>query len=191
MQRVALRLGLADAAIRRQVGTGTPAKEKPTAPGAIGDRPGRALLGSQDKTAMLLCRMALAKPEVLKWLRTVERPDLLKDLPGTELLGMVWQGRFDPHDATSMSSYLATLDRDAESALTQVLAGAEAKGGVEDAQQALASLELLRMQTEIQRLQTQLKSHGLPADAAMQMQLKVISLQKEYLDRIRPETDSA
>jgi hypothetical protein len=47
------------------------------------------------------------------------------------------------------------------------------------------------MQTEIQRLQTQLKSHGLPADAAMQMQLKVISLQKEYLDRIRPETDSA
>jgi DNA primase len=191
MQRVALRLGLADAAIRRQVGTGTPAKEKPTAPGATGDRPGRALLGSQDKTAMLLCRMALAKPEVLKWLRTVERPDLLKDLPGTELLGMVWQGRFDPHDATSMSSYLATLDRDAESALTQVLAGAEAKGGVEDAQQALASLELLRMQTEIQRLQTQLKSHGLPADAAMQMQLKVISLQKEYLDRIRPETDSA
>ena len=62
---------------------------------------------------------------------------------------------------------------------------------MEDAQQALASLELLRMQTEIQRLQTQLKSHGLPADAAMQMQLKVISLQKEYLDRIRPETDSA
>jgi DNA primase len=191
MQRVALRLGLADAAIRRQVGAGTQVKEKPSAPGAVGDRPGRNLLGSQDKTALLLCRMALNKPDVLKWLRTVDRPDLLSGLPGTELLGLVWQGRFDPLDATSMSSFLATLDRDAESALTQVLAGAEPKGGLEDAQQALASLELLRMQTEIQQLQTQLKTHGLTADRAMEMQRRVISLQKEYLDRIRPEPDSA
>ena len=190
IQRVAVRLGLAEETYRRQVMRGF----NPQSKSAIGAKPkasdGHQLLVSQDKTAMLLCRLALSDAEVLQWLRDTGSADLVDDLPGTELLSTVWRSSFDPHQETALGAFLARLDPVEESAFAELMAQPAPPGGIEDARHALAALETTRLHNLIQRAQTQLKQPGLNPEAEGRLHEQIVAWRKEYLDRRKRSPDN-
>jgi DNA primase len=193
IQRVALRLGIPEEDIRRLVGKGqTFGKSKPAElPDAEAAKSeGMQLLKKQDRTAMMLCQVALAKGEVLEWLRGTGKAQLLEDVPGTELLSLVWQGRFNPADGASLAAFMAGLERAEQQALVRLQTQPQPPGGVEEAKQALEALELGRLQHLIRSAQTQMKQPGISAERAAALQGQIVALHKEYLDRRAGKPDT-
>lgn len=181
IQRVAIRLGIPEATMRKLIA-------KPPLGGAgrrnaetSSERPGQKLFAGQDKTAGLLCQMALADPEVLKWLRESGREQVLRDLPGAELLGLVWRGQFDPAEPSALNAFLAGLDPEEEAALSLVLHQPKPPGGLEDAKHALGALEVARTRMLKQRLETQLKQPGLSREDAEEIQREIMELHRELI----------
>lgn len=181
ISRVANSLGISEGVMRKLVTRAS--KTRPARNGdeakAPNEKPGEKLLASQDPTALMLCRLALANPEALQWLRTEGEQNVLHDLAGTELLSRVWLGDFDPSNPDAIQSYLLTLDRDEEVALNQVLHMAPPPGELADAQQALQILSITRLQQQKQRLQTQLKQPNLSPDEASDIQREIMDLHRE------------
>lgn len=193
IQRVALRLGIPEEDIRRLVGKGQAfgkknAAEVPDAEAAKSE--GMQLLKKQDRTALMLCQVALAKPEVLDWLRGTGKSSLLEDIPGTELLSLVWQGRFNPVDGASFAAFMAGLERAEQQALVRLQTQPQPPGSVEEAKQALEALELNRLQHLIRSAQTQMKQPGITAERAAALQGQIVAFHKEYLDRRAGKQDT-
>jgi DNA primase len=69
------------------------------------DESAKKLLASQNKTAVLLCQMALSDAEVLHWLREADCEEILNEVPGTELLALLWRSRYDPLDEISRTAF--------------------------------------------------------------------------------------
>lgn len=153
----------------------------------------KKLLNSQNKTAVLLCQMALSDAEVLHWLRESGCEDMLREVPGTELLSLLAHSRYNPMDETSQPAFMAGLDRHQEAAFTQLQARARPPGGLHEARQALYALEIVRLQSLIQRAQSKLRQPGLSVPQLEQLQQEVMELsamRKECLDRAKASPDS-
>jgi DNA primase len=180
IQRVAVRLGIPEDTIRKLIARAQPKAGKDKAGATKNERPGKQLLASQDRNALLLCQLALADAQVLEWLRHQPHADVLRDLPGTELLALVWRGSFDPLDPVGVNVFLTGLDHEEESALTQILHQSSATGGgLESAQHAMSALEIARLQMQKQRLQTQLKHPSLNPEDAAEIQREIMALHKQ------------
>lgn len=186
-------LGLTEDALKREVNVFVKrqqnSKPGPAATPTTLDE-GRKLLNAQHKTARLLCRLALSEPEVLDWLREVDIGPLLKELPGTEMLGRVWRAHFEAGDEAAQTAFFATLPAEEEAAFAQLLAQPMPRGGVEAAREAWESLDLARLLHLKQQAQLKLKQPGLSAEDAARLQQKVIAFNKEYLDRTRGASDN-
>ncbi len=180
IQRVAVRLGIPEDTIRKLIARAQPKAGKDKAGATKNERPGKQLLASQDRNALLLCQLALADAQVLEWLRHQPHADVLRDLPGTELLALVWRGSFDPLDPVGVNVFLTGLDHEEEAALTQILHQSSATGGgLESAQHAMSALEIARLQMQKQRLQTQLKHPSLNPEDAAEIQREIMALHKQ------------
>ncbi len=181
IQKVALRLGIPEADYRRQVsriaktvpGKSESAQSSPPQP-----------LPPQDKTAAMLVRLALADAKILHWLRNSGREEILKDISGAELLALIWKSSTSFADNTSLAAFFSTLPRDEEHAFSQLLSQPMPSGGMVAAQHALDALGAKRLDNLLQRAQTQLKEPNLSPPQIAQLQQRVITLRKEYLDRI-------
>jgi hypothetical protein len=138
----------------------------------------------------MLCQTALANPEVLEWLRQSGKVEWLDDLPGTELLGVLWRSECQPLDAASMTSFLSGLDPVLQQAMVGLQFQPAPPGGLEEAAQALKALELGRIQHQIRRVQTQLKAPGITAEQAGALQREMLTWRKEYLDRRAASLDT-
>ena len=183
IQRVALRLGIPEEDIRKRVGrfTGKTAAKLP--PGAADptavDGPrlnAEELVKEQDRTALTLCQMAISKPEVLEWLRASGREELLDDLPGTELLGLIWRSECRPGEAASFAAFCAGLEPAQERALTRLQFQPPPPGGVGEAAQALHALECSRLRHLIRQTTAQMKQPGLSAEEATELQSRLLRL---------------
>ncbi len=153
----------------------------------------KKLLASQNKTAVLLCQMVLGDAQVLHWLRETDCADMLREVPGTELLSLLWRSRYDPIEETSQLAFLAGLERHQESAFAQLQARPHPPGGLNEAQQALYSLEIVRLQSLIQSTQAKLRQPNLSNEQMEQLQQQVVelsALRKECLDRAKGSPDS-
>ncbi|MDH4453671.1 MAG: DNA primase [Verrucomicrobiota bacterium] len=153
----------------------------------------KKLLNSQNKTAALLCQMALSDAEVLHWLRESSCEDMLREVPGTELLSLLARSRYNPLDENSQPAFMAGLDRHQEAAFTQLQARARPPGSLHEARQALYALEIVRLQSLIQRAQSKLRQPGLSVPQLEQLQQEVVELtamRKECLDRAKASPDS-
>ena len=192
IQSVAVKLGLPEETYRRQVmrGFNSQQKKEDAGKGATKRSDGHHLLVSQDKTAALLCRIALSNSEAMHWLRASGREAMLDDLPGAELLALVWRAKFDPADPGQMSAFLASLEPAEESAFAELLTQPSPPGGLEEAAHALDALETTRLHNLIQRAQTQLKQPGLSRDAEATLHQQIIAWRKEYLDRRKRSPDT-
>ncbi len=180
IQRVAVRLGIPEDTIRKLIARAQPKAGKTKVEKTAGEHPGKQLLASQDRNALLLCQLALADAEVLDWLRHQSHDDVLRDLPGTELLALVWRGNFDPLDPVGVNVFLTGLDHEEEAALTQILhQSSAAGGGLDSAKHAMSALEIARLQMQKQRLQTQLKHPSLNPEDAAEIQREIMALHKE------------
>ncbi|MCW0216852.1 MAG: DNA primase [Prosthecobacter sp.] len=191
IQRVARSLGISEEIMRKLVtkaekNTGRAKKKE-----APNERPGEKLLAAQDPTALLLCRIAIAEPEVLLWLREHGDQNILHDLSGTDLLARIWLDDYDPSNADAFNSFLLTLDRDEEAALTQVLHMPPAPGKLSDAQHALQILSITRLQQQKLRLQTQLKQPNLDPQEASDIQREIMDLHKELTEAQRSVAEAS
>lgn len=153
----------------------------------------RKLLASQHKTSLHLCQMALTDAEVMYWLRESDCEDLLRDVPGTDLLALLVHSRHDPLEEASQLAFLAGLERHQEAAFAQLQASQRLPGGLEDAKSALYTLEIARLQNMIQGLQSKQRQPGLSAEEISALQEKVmelIAMRKDCLDRMKPAPNS-
>jgi len=154
----------------------------------------KKLLAYQHKTAVLLCQMALNDSEVLHWLREADCEDMLREVPGTELLALLARSRYNPLDETSQLVFMSGLQKHEEAAFAQLQARARPPGGLDDAKQALYALELARLQNMIQSTQSRLRQPGL-SEAEMerlqQQVVELIALRKECLDRTKGSPNSS
>lgn len=184
IQRAAVRLSIPEDTMRQLVARAAkqPTTRNPrdnTKAPTSGESPGKQLLASQDKNALLLTRLALADAQVLDWLRHQPHDDVLRDVPGTELLALIWRGTFDPVDTVAVTVFLTTLEPEEEAALNQLMHEARATGGMAEAEHELRALELTRLLMMKQRLQTQLKQPGLDAEHTAELQREIIALHQE------------
>lgn len=178
------------------------AKEKKDSPGAPAGKPdkplnvaddAKKLLAAQHRTALLLCQMALNDAEILHWLRESNCEDILRDVPGTELLALLVHSRYNPLDDTSQLTFLAGLARHEEGAFAQLHAGTRPPGGLEDAKQALYALEIARLQNLIRSTQAKLRQPGLSPQEMERLQQQAMELmarRKECLDRTKRSPDT-
>jgi DNA primase len=153
------------------------------------DESAKKLLSAQHPNALLLCQLALADAEVLHWLRAEPCEEILSEVPGTELLSLLWRSRYDPLNEISQTTFLAGLQKHEEAALAQLIARKRPPGGMIEARQTLDTLEVARVQSLIQRSKARLRQPGMTADdmAAEQELIKELTAQlKESLDRLRP-----
>src|SRR5204863_4082769 len=79
-----------------------------------------APLPPQDKNALMLCRYALVDENILGWLRHSGRGEICRDIPGCELLGLVWQGTSNLADPATLNAFLSGLSRGEEAAFSQM-----------------------------------------------------------------------
>jgi len=180
IQRVSIRLGIPEAEYRRQVARVMRAPQtQQRNSGEAGSTVKSAPLPPQDKTASLLCRLALSDAEILCWLRGMNLEDVLNEVSGTELLAFVWKSKSDLADDSKMSAFLATLSREEESALSQLLSKPMPKGGLKQAQEALARLQVDRLDKLVQLTQSKLKQPGLDASEYSDLTKEFVRLSSE------------
>jgi DNA primase len=144
---------------------------------------GRKLIAGQHRTALMLCCLALTKPEVLKWLRTIDIEPLLHELPGCELLGRIWHAHFDAGDEAALGSFFATLPAEEESAFMQLRARPMLQGDVKEAMDAMRGLDLARLHHLIQQTQVQMRRPDLTPEQIGELHAQVMQWRKEYLDQ--------
>ncbi|MDZ4405579.1 DNA primase [Prosthecobacter sp.] len=153
----------------------------------------KKLLSSQHKTAVLLCQMALNDAEVMHWLRESNCEDMLREVPGTELLSLLVHSRHNPSDETSQLAFMAGLEKHQEAAFAQLQAGPRLPGSLEDAKASLYALEFARLQSLIQGAQSKLRQPGLSEAEMERLQQQVVelsALRKECLDRTKGTPNS-
>lgn len=152
----------------------------------------KKLLSSQHKTGTQLCQMALKNAEVLHWLRECGCEEILKEVPGTELLAMLVHSRYDPAEEASQLAFMAGLARHEEAAFAQIQAQPQLPGTLQDAQQALCTLELVRLDNLLQGLRAKLRQSGLSAkevEEGQQTFMELTAMRKECLDRTKPASN--
>ena len=157
------------------------------------DESAKKLLASQDKNALLLVQFALADSEVLIWLRQADCESILHEVPGTELLSLIWGSTYDPLSDVAQSVFMASLEKHEEAALTQIMTRPRPPGALADAQQILASLAVIRLKNLAQSTQSRLRQPGLSPDQLADLQRQAMDLNaqlKEALDRLKGGSDS-
>lgn len=183
IQKLCVRLGIPEADYRRQVARIAKPQPSAAAQNTMLSQPMQPL-PPQERNALMLCRLALAEAEILQWLRGTGQQEITRDIPGTELLSLVWNDASDLTDPARLSMFLTQLSREEEGAMSQLLSQPMPKGGKEEAKHALEGLEIKRLNNLLQRTQTQLKQPGLTVENIATLQQRVVTLRKEYLDRL-------
>lgn len=184
IQNVARRLSLPEEEFRRQVARA----QKPSS-AASASSPDVVVaahpvsLPPQDKNALMLCRLVLADAEVLRWLRGTGREEILNHVPGTELLAAVWKSEANLAEPSRLAAHLSQISREEELGFTRLLSQPMPEGGQEAAACALASLELTRVNNQLQVVQIEMKQRGIPPERIAELQGRELALRKEYLDR--------
>lgn len=197
----AAQLGISEDALRKQVNSfvrrqvknaddKSAAAQQSAAPLTPAQEATRLLM-SQHKTSLLLAHLALTQPGVLEWLRRQDLDPLLHDLPGSQILGLVWQSYFDPKDPSALTSFMATLGSAEESALAQLLNRPMPKGDLAAAQKDLDSLFTARLHHLIQRTQAEMKQSSISPERIAELHEQVLVWRKEYLDRLRRSSDTS
>jgi len=184
IQNLAVRLGIPEPDYRRQVARAARAvsSDNQANGGAVETR--EQPLAVQEKNSALLCRYALSDPAVLSWLRNTGKQQILRDIPGSELLSLIWQSDIDLTDSSKFVVFLTTLSKEEERALSQLLSQPMPGGGLPDAQHALALLEIKQLHNQLLHSQSQLKQPNLDPVRIASLSQNIVTLRKEYLDRL-------
>ncbi|MBL9117909.1 MAG: DNA primase [Verrucomicrobiaceae bacterium] len=149
-------------------------------------------LQSQHTIALTLARSSLLHSEVMRWLRKQDLDAIVQDMPGVEILALVWHSHFDETSSSSRAAFIAGLDPVAESAITLLLN--KSMPDVTDSRALSADLYALgtaRIAHLIQRAQSEMKQVGISPQRAADLQQRVLEWRKEYLDRTRRSSDCA
>jgi len=156
------------------------------------DESAKKLLSGENIYSLQICQIALVNSEVLYWLRQQDCEAIFNEVPGTELLRLLWASKYDPLSEASQVAFMANLDRHQEAAFAQI-SGALARyrpfSKLEDVKEALESLNVDRLRNSILRIKSRQKQAGLSSEdqAGLAELRRELDLElKESLDRLRP-----
>lgn len=156
----------------------------------------KKLIASQNKMALQLCQLALVNSEVLTWLRSVDCDEILKQVPGTDLLAILWKSSYDPLDSAAQTAFLCSLEKHAEAAFARIasaLSRFRPLQSLQDARLTLDALNIVRLQNLHRQIKAQLGQAGLSFDQLDELQRKEREANaqlKECLDRAKASPDS-
>jgi DNA primase len=198
----AAQLGLSEDALKKQVevyarrqvrSAAEKQAQTPSAPAAAltPAQEAERLLKAQNPNSLLLAHVALTSAPVMEWLRRQDLDPLLHDMPGVEILGLVWQSHYPTQDVSARLAFMASLPPTEEAALGQLMArplSAEAR--LENAIADLYALFTERLRHLIRRAQADLKRPGISAEKADELTAAVADWQKEWLDRKARSSDN-
>lgn len=192
IHRAATQLGISELNLKRQVLIQEQRnKTAPTSAGAAAGTASAATPMSEiNRNAKLLAQLCLHHPEVLEWLRGTGRESICRDVPGCGVLACLWLSASRPDEPSAWSAFLSTLEASEEAAIAGLHSLPPPPGGMEEARQALEALEIERLDSLIQRAQTQIRQPGLDSRAEARLHQQIIAWRKEYLDRRRPAPDN-
>lgn len=141
------------------------------------------LYSRQEKSSLLLCRLALSDPAILGWLRSTGREGILQDLPNCDFLALIWESTQDLTQSSGLGVFLSQLSKEEESAFSRFLSEPMPKGAISEAKSSLESLEIKRLDNLKQKITNQLRNPNLSNEDIEKLQRQFISISKEYLDR--------
>jgi hypothetical protein len=189
----AAQLGVSEDALRKEVNIFVrrqQAKGAAQAPKASAADDARKLLTMQHPTSLMLCGMALTNAEVLDWLRSIDLEPILQVVQGTGLLGRLWHSSFEGGVPAAQAAFFTTLPEDEQAAFAQLQAQPMPKGNLDDARQAWNSLDLARLEQQVQQTQARMTDPALEPSQLGEMHERVMAWRKEYLDRTKPSPDT-
>ncbi|MEM9480075.1 MAG: DNA primase [Verrucomicrobiota bacterium] len=143
-----------------------------------------APLKIENKTVLLLCKLALTDSATKRWLdENREEAAVLKEVPESEFLAKVWQGQFDPETPASVNGFLDSLTGP-ETALASTLLIERSPGqGLDDARRALAKLSIQRLELQLQTAQSKLRDKTLENAEILALTSQIWETNKEIVDR--------
>lgn len=136
----------------------------------------RRIIESQHRTSTLLCQLALSDPTILEWLRSVDLEPMLRELPGTQLLGKLWHAQFAAGDQAAFNAFMATLPPEEESAFARLLAMPVPPGGIEAAMQSFESFDHGCRLARMKQLRARLNEPGLSQDEERSIHSEIAEL---------------
>lgn len=206
IQRTAMALQITDQALRHEVVQARrqldQERERPVGRPSVqrlqGARAedGRVLAGGNDKddrgdadelpeptpTVAMLCRLALTEGVCLHWLREEADRGLLRQVPNTELLALVWDSGIDPDEPASVARFFSTLPPSVERQISRLLHQRQPGTGLADFQTAWRRLELDSVKAKRAQLAARLRGTRLSADEIAGLHVERTELRKQELD---------
>lgn len=209
IQRTAMVLGLTDQALRHEVALAqrelqrqsqrpghAPTPHTPGRPGRGGqagganagtttrtDDPGtEGELPEPSNTVAMLCRLALTEPDCLHWLREEGDRDLLRQVPQTELLALIWDSAIDPDQPGSTAAFFAGLPGPLERQFSRLLHRRQPGAGLEDMRRAWRRLELDAAKAELRQLHARLRQPSAGAADLAEIHQRFVDQRKRVLD---------
>jgi DNA primase len=144
--------------------------------------PDEPRLAPLSNTTRILCRLALASPEVHAWLLTQPWEALFGTLAEAELLSIVMRGRYDPAVPATLASFLSTCDAEVQAVLAELL---DAKMLPTDPLRQAADCwrDLERRDLERQRdaAAARMRTPSLDPEETLRLQQRVQELQQRIL----------
>lgn len=192
INRIAMKLGVGEAEIRKQIAGAAKVqkrteknkkirelREQEKNPGGGGKVPPLVI---ENRSIRLLIRLLMTDPSTKIKLNSEPIPEYFRDLPGTELLAWVWQGDFNPENPASVHAYIATLPEAEQgainSALIESFPGASGKWVIE----CLNTLEKQAVQNKITMVKANLGVEDLPVDEVNRLTKELLDLQARRND---------
>ncbi|MEM0898134.1 MAG: DNA primase [Verrucomicrobiota bacterium] len=183
VHNVATRLGTSAEEILKRVSnlrlrpTNTPSRQDE-------DREAVSPLRVENKTVLLLSKLALTDSPTKRWLtESQDQSAILSEVPESDFLAKIWRGDFDPENPASVNAFLDTLTGP-ETALASTLLVERSPGqGLTDAKRALAKISIQRLELQLQTAQSKLRDKSLANAEIIALTSQIWEMNKEIVDR--------
>lgn len=190
VDRLAVRLGVSAEeiqrasreAIRRE---NRPGKSKKDAAGAPAAKP---MLLPESKVLMDLCRVLVTSKEARVWIHQHGDRALLRDIPGAELIGVLWDGDFDPEDRTSVTLFLESLAPEARNAISRIMLDEGPPGGADFAMACWRSLQKRSLENQMAACKARMRDASLSKTEVEHLWKELLDLEKRLKNIPTPQT---
>lgn len=129
-----------------------------------------------------LIKLAIENSEVKNWMENSELDSILTDIDESELLQIVWRGKFDPTDIASVEQFLMNLSPNDQEKVKSCRNLHVSASSLEEAKTLVQVLERSRLDNIIQSTRTKMRDPNISAEERDELQFTIDDLEKEFLD---------
>ncbi|MDF1751332.1 MAG: DNA primase [Verrucomicrobiales bacterium] len=192
INRIAMKLGVGEAEIRKQIAGAAKVQARTEVNKKIREERDKNKSGGENgkvqpilienRSIRLLIRLLLTDPGTKIQIKAMAIPEYFRDLPGTELLAWIWLGEFDPANPASVHAFVATLPDAEQGAINEIMNESFPGASGEWAAECLRALEKQAIQNKITMVKAHMGVEGLPVDEVNRLTKELLDLQARRND---------